>query len=276
MPDLLVANPDGSLLHTHPVRPRATVVIGRAGHCNIVIPSGRVSRHHAVVFEFAGDWYAIDLDSTAGLSIESGPVRLHRFSTTSPWVRLGPVVLWMDGLDAARPAPPSRLPATSQSPSSAVVRIMADLGTPPTSRSEPRPLLVAFRRRADGAMRLLDLSHADRILIGSDSRADIVIASEHVKPLQALVFRMGSKWATVGLAEPADDREVATSYGRVTPGWTWRIGPVDATVVVPESVATAPSAPDDEIANDGVDDPNLGSIFASIPGNSAGEDGPTA
>ncbi len=50
MTDLLVARPDGSLLHTKRVAARAAILIGRHPASGIVISNDLISRRHALVF----------------------------------------------------------------------------------------------------------------------------------------------------------------------------------------------------------------------------------
>ncbi len=271
MPDLLVAKPDGSLLHTRPVGPRATIVLGRSPNCGVVIPSERASRHHAVIFEFAGDWYAVDLDSTAGIQIEAGPVRLHRFSEAAPWVRLGPVVVWIDGLDADARTDASR-PTPIRLKSEPAVRTREDFVTPPPPPppTDGSSLLVAFRRRSDDAMRLLDLAGADRVLIGGDPRADIVVPDDDAVPMRSLFFRVGQKWAGVDLTETTSAGD-EPGHRRLSPGRRLELGPVQATVLDAEPVIQhAEDASEDE-GFDPFEVPDLGSIFATKPGASDGE-----
>lgn len=271
MPDLLVAKPDGSLLHTRPVRPRTTIVVGRSPNCSVVIPSERASRHHAVIFEFAGGWYAVDLDSTAGLEVEAGPVRLHRFTEESPWVRLGPVVVWIDGIDATSDSE-SSVPTPIRLKSEPAVRTREDFVAPPPPPppSDGSSLLVAFRRLADGAMRLLDLAAADRVVIGGDPRADIVIPEDEATPMRSLLFRVGQKWAGVDLTETTASGE-EPGHRRLAPGRRLELGPVEATVLAAEPVVRHAENAAEEEGFDPFEVPDLGSIFATKPGDSDGE-----
>lgn len=273
MPDLLVAKPDGSLLHTRPVTPRTTVVVGRSPQCGIVVPSERASRHHAVIFEFAGSWYAVDLDSTAGLQIEAGPVRLHQFTPESAWVRMGPVVLWIDGLQPSRAVSPPTLPTPISLKREPVVRIREDFVTPPPPppASDAPSLLVAFRRRHDDALRLVDLVGADRAIVGGDPRADIVIP-EDAAPMRSLFFRVGSKWAAVDLADSTSPGE-EPGHRRLSPGGRLALGPVEATIVAADRVIRHAEDESEDTGFDPFDVPDLGSIFTSKPGESGG-DGP--
>ena len=94
--DLMIARPDGELLLTKPLNRGTAIVVGRHPRNGIVLADDRVSRRHALIFDHGEDWFALDLDSTAGVTGPEGPARLHRFDPKDPWVRLGPAVLWLE------------------------------------------------------------------------------------------------------------------------------------------------------------------------------------
>jgi hypothetical protein len=271
MPDLLVAKSDGSLLHSRPVGPRATLVIGRSPNCHVVVPSERASRHHAVVFEFDGEWYAVDLDSTAGLQSEDGPRRLHHFTNERPWVRMGPVVLWIDG---ERPrsgsGSPRSLPIKKRR--EPVVRIRTDFVDPPAPppATDAPSMLVAFRRRSDDVLRLLDLAEADRLVIGGSRGCDVMVPGDPT-PMRSLFFRVGNKWVAVDLTRtaPAED---TPGHRRLTPGTRWDLGPVEAVAMSPEPAICRGEREEEPSGLEGLDVPDLGSIFATRPAPGGGSD----
>lgn len=270
MPDLLVAKSDGSLLHTRPVAPRATLVIGRAPNCHVVVPSERASRHHAVVFEFAGEWYAVDLDSTAGLAADDGPRRLHHFTADAPWVRMGPVVLWIEG-ERDRRVPAVRPPMPIERRPEPAVRTRADFvdPSPPPPATDAPSLLVAFRRRGDGAMRLLDLAGADRVMIGGARQCDLILADDD-HPMRSLFFRVGSKWVAVDLCRTRPGGETP-GHRRLNPGAAWDLGAVEAVVLAPEAAIPRGERDPEPSGLEGLDVPDLGSIFATPPDADRGE-----
>ena len=264
MPDLLVAKSDGSLLHSRPVGARATLVIGRSPNCHVVVPSERASRHHAVVFEFDGEWYAVDLDSTAGLQSEDGPRRLHHFTNERPWVRMGPVVLWIDG-ERTRSRSGSRHPLPIKKRREPVVRTRADFVDPPAPppATDAPSLLVAFRRRGDEALRLLDLAEADRLVIGGSPGCDVMVPGDPT-PMRSLFFRVGNKWVAVDLTRSAPAEE-EPGHRRLTPGTRWDLGPVEAVALAPEPVFSRGEREEEPSGLEGLDVPDLGSIFATRP-----------
>lgn len=275
MPDLLVAKSDGSLLLNRPLAPRAALVIGRAPNCQVVVPHDRASRHHGVVFEFAGEWYAVDLDSTAGLAVETGPCRLHRFTAETAWVRMGPVVVWVDGLDQPTPVSPDPgLPVETRRPP--VVRTRADFVSPmPTPPATDSPsMLVAFRRRSDGAIRLLDLQGADRVVIGGDPQADVVLPDDADTPMRTLLFRVGDRWAEVDLTRREHDADRA-GHRRLVPGGRIDLGAVEAAILASEPVIPRGDEGGVDAVGDGWDVPDFGSIFAAKPGENDDEEPPT-
>jgi hypothetical protein len=270
MPDLLVAKSDGSLLHSRPVGPRSTLVIGRAPNCQVVVPSERASRHHAVVFEFNGDWFAVDLDSTAGLEIEQGPLRIHRFTAESPWARMGPVVLWIDRSRDRGVSPPRR-PLPIKRREEPVVRNRADLVDPgaPPPPSDGASLLVAFRRKQDGAIRLLDLAEADRLIIGGDPACDILIPGDQT-PMRALFCRVGSKWVAVDLGRTEAGGN-QFGHQRLAEGTCWDLGTVEAIPLTPEFAIPRGEETSEPSGLEDLDVPDLGSIFATRPEETGGD-----
>ncbi len=271
MPDLLVAKSDGSLLHTRPVGARATLVIGRSPSCQVVVPSERASRHHAVVFEFSGEWYAVDLDSTAGLQTDEGPRRLHHFTAQSPWVRMGPVVLWIDGQQDRR-RPKAARPIPIERRREPVVRTRGDFVDPPPSppATDAPSLLVGFRRRSDGEVRTLDLAGADRLMIGGSPDCDVILPGDE-RRMRALFFRLGSRWGVVDLHD-APTADETPGHRRLGPGVRWNLGSVEAFVVTPESAFFHGETDSEPSGLEGLDVPDLGSIFATRPDDSGGEE----
>ncbi len=271
MPDLLVAKADGSLLHSRPVGPRATLVIGRSPNCHLVVPSERASRHHAVVFEFSGEWYAVDLDSTAGLEAEDGPRRMHHFTAEAPWVRMGPVVLWIDGEHDRRRSPSGRaIPIERRR--EPVVRTRVDFVDPPAAPAavESPSLLVGFQRRSDGELRTLDLSGVDRLMIGGSSDCDVILP-DRTRPMRAMFFPLGSKWVAVDLDENREPQEKA-GHRRLGPGVRWDLGSVEAFVLTPEPAIFRGQEEAEPSGLEGLDVPDLGSIFATRPDENGGRD----
>jgi hypothetical protein len=271
MTDLLVAKSDGSLLHTRPVGPRSSLVIGRSPTCHVVVPNERASRHHAVVFEFTGEWYAVDLDSTAGLQIEAGPCRLHHFTEQNPWVRMGPVVLWIDGdNDRRRATTRSSMPIEQRR--EPAVRTRCDFvdPPPPPPATDAPSVLVGFQRRSDGDIRTLDLAGADRLMIGGSPDCDVILPGDP-EPMRALVFRLGNNWAVVDL-NGANMAEEAAGHRRLTPGVRWNLGSVEAFVLTPESACSQGKTDAEPSGLEGLDVPDLGSIFATRPDKNGGGD----
>ncbi len=214
-----------------------------------------------MVFEFAGEWYAVDLDSTAGLVAEAGPRRLHHFTAEAPWVRMGPVVLWIDGPRESR-ARSSRGPMPIERRTEPVVRTRTDFvdPAPPPPATDAASLLVAFRRRSDDAIRLLDLAAADRIIIGGDPACDLIVPGDEAA-MRAILFRVGSKWAVADLTRRTRD-DAVPGHRRLSPGGRWDLGAVEATVLTAEPAIPRENTEAETSGLEGLDVPDLGSIFA--------------
>lgn len=262
MPDLLVAQPDGSLLHSKRVGERSTILIGRHPESGIVIPDDRISRRHAVIFEHEGGWYAVDLDSKAGLDTPLGRVTIHRFDPADAWVGLGPVVVWVEGI--TRPVP-NTPPTPIRRSRDSVLRTRNDfvdraLHGPATDSS---PLLLACRSRDPRrpGFRLLDLEGADRVLIGRDPSCDIVVDDETVPELAWLIHREGDKWAVIDLREIRPEETPPKRRRRLGTGITIDVGPVLITVTAAESAIPRREEAAGDGFEEGFDVPDLGSIF---------------
>ena len=262
MTDLLVAQPDGSLLHTRRVGSRSTIVIGRHPRSSVVISNDRISRRHALVFEHESIWYAVDLDSKAGLEAPSGRTRIHRFDPEDAWVSLGPVVIWLDGITAPGSTSPP-IPIQRRKPP--LVRTRDDyvdraLRTPP---SESNPLVLVCRStdpdRRD--VRVLDLAGSDRVLIGSDPTVDLVIEDDSVPGHAWLLYREDGRWTVADLREDPVDGEPRTRRSRLQPGRTFSAGSVMITASTVESAIPRCHETGTDPIEEVFDVPNLGSIF---------------
>lgn len=262
MPDLLVAQPDGSLLHSKRVGHRATVVIGRHPESGIVIPDDRISRRHAVVFEHEGGWYAVDLDSKAGLDTPIGRATIHRFDPSDAWVSLGPVVIWAEGI--SKPVP-SRPPMPIRRSTEPILRTRDDFvdralhGT----ATDSKPLLLACRSRDSRRQefRVLDLGGADRVLIGRDPSCDIVVADDAVPDLAWLIIRENRRWAVIDLREIRREAVPPKRRRRLASGTTIDVGPVLITATSVEPAVPRRDETSEDGFGDQLDVPDLGSIF---------------
>ncbi|MEE2971525.1 MAG: FHA domain-containing protein [Planctomycetota bacterium] len=231
--DLMVARPDGSLLLARPLRRGEALVVGRHPRNSVVLSDDRISRRHALIFDHGEDWFAVDLDSTAGLTGPEGPVRRHHFDPHDPWVRMGPAVLWVER--SGRPAPEvgttihpaENRPAAADFESDASAEIPADLllAHVDPSATEPR-------------VRILDLSGVERVLIGADPTCDLVIGGEDVAKLDCILYREGRHWAVADLTTDRDPGDPAAPKNpcrtRVSGGFQRRIGSSILSAVRPD------------------------------------------
>lgn len=264
MPDLLVARADGSLLHSKPLPARATVTIGRHPESGVVIPDDRVSRRHALVFEHEGNWHAVDLDSTAGIEGPGGPTTIVQFDPAEAWINLGPVVIWVDGINPKIPSHPPRPIERHQAP---ILRTREDYvdRAVPGPPSDAGPFLIALHRSDEhrGGLRLLDLAGADRVLIGREPACDVVVEDESVAEMDCLIYREGSKWALVDLRPEASRTRKIPRRKRLGPGVSHQIGPLTLAAVASEPAIPRLSADGQALFDEALDVPDLGSIFAN-------------
>src|SRR5258706_2721528 len=69
----LIEISDGRRVRTTPLAD-TPVTIGRDPACDVVVPSGRVSRHHARIELLGGVHHVVDLDSANGTSLRGRPL----------------------------------------------------------------------------------------------------------------------------------------------------------------------------------------------------------
>ena len=239
MPSLLIAKPDGQLIQEHTLDPRATVVIGRGIDCDVVVRSDRVSRHHVVIFEHDGKWYAVDLDSTAGMSFDEEPVEVHEFTLDRLWIRVGPVVVWLEDWVPRPQGPRPTMPSALEGVGSGMPRAGRDHeGVPFLQRADsPRPLFIHFRDTTSGDRRLFDFAEADRVTFGRNPACDLVVDTLETLDLHSLLYREGPLWKLLEL-QPIDRANEPDRRRRIRmlDGMPIRIGGLRGTVLIPEAV----------------------------------------
>lgn len=266
MPELLVSKTSGDLLLSQPLQPRTLLTLGRSDRSTIVIPDDRTSRHHAVLFDHRGTWHLADLGSKAGLENESGKVTFHRFETEDSWVRMGPVILWLTDPPEPESDPDPRSVELEIEPP---FRIAADFlrdDPAPVPASEGLPLLLAGRTASSPTVRLLDLEHAPRILVGRSGHADLVIDDPAVSPLHAVIYREEDRWA---IADAGSDTGLRANGRRwlrkiLEPGTRLEFGETTLIPVAPERLFTS-EIPGTEAPDTGFDPFDFGSAFVDDP-----------
>ena len=266
MTDLLVAQPDGSLLHSKRVGSRSTVLVGRHPKSGIVISNDRISRRHALLFEHESNWYAVDLDSKAGLEAPTGATKVHRFDPEEAWVSLGPVVIWVDGLTSRDS---SSKPIPIRRPRKPVLRTRADFVDRElrTAPSESNSLVLACRSTDPDQpdVRLLDLAGSDRVLIGRNHTCDLVIEDDAVPDLGWILYREDGRWTVADLRDAPADGDPRPRRARLQPGHTITAGSVLMTATTVESAIPRSEESSDGDHPDMFDVPDLGSIFDGQP-----------
>ena len=239
MPSLLIAKPDGELIQEHPLAPRDTVVIGRNADCDLVVRSDRISRHHVLIFEHHGRWLAVDLDSTAGLEFENTRVEVHEFTVDRPWIRMGPVIIWLEDWvpDETRTMPPRPPIPEGVGAGMPIPGRDADGNSFLRSAPNPRPLFIYFRDTGSGDSRLFDFADVDRVTFGRGSDCDLVVNGPGILDLHSILYREGDLWKLLDLQlmdreqEPNRRRRI-----RMLDGMPVSLGDLRGTVLVPEGV----------------------------------------
>jgi len=252
---LLVAKADGTLLAKVDLSHRRVVSIGRSPRCDLVLASPTVSRRHAVLLRHSDGWRLVDAGSRQGLETESGPIRVVEMDASN-WVRVGHALLWLDPSGAA-PTVPFLTDPDEQ-------RLLLE----PERSPEP---LVTLIDGADRPLRRLPLLDREGLLIGSSPGCDLVIADVGVAPVQAALYREGSRWVALdaGVGEPTllvDGRR--TRRHRLHGGSVLRVGLHRLIVSGPLCVAGERTEDESEASagpdcSDGMTEP--GPISAFLP-----------
>ncbi len=200
MADLLISTPDGTLLHQCRIDPARTYWIGRSPKCDIVLNAPSISRRHLVLCCHLGVWRALDAGSQDGLHTGNGDCRVAQLSVES-WVRIGGAVLWL-----RQPEPEIGQLIRAVAPKSRPIQLFSDelcglssspdsLSTEPIEEPPARPMLIITN--ASGGVELVaDLSAtAGRLVIGSASTCDIVVADDSVALIHAVLVRGSRSWS---------------------------------------------------------------------------------
>jgi pSer/pThr/pTyr-binding forkhead associated (FHA) protein len=201
--ELIISQPDGTVLAQRKLDPTRGYWIGRESNCDIVIDNAAVSRRHAFVFHTNGRWLACDAGSTGGLETESGPVRSAQLSADA-WVNVGSVFVWLAGAPGSAPAWIDARPdvMADQRPSRIVKLAIEEI-----TDSEPTPvrdLFVVSDR--EGTVHLCaDLSGlsagraggAPRLTIGRANTMDLQLCHPSVDPLHCVVAIGSEKWSLI-------------------------------------------------------------------------------
>ncbi|MFO0828375.1 MAG: FHA domain-containing protein [Phycisphaerales bacterium] len=201
---LLICSHDGTLRRRVVLDARKAYAIGRSPRCEITLPSGSISRRHALAFCHAGVWRLLDTGSRHGIDYHGAFVRRCELA-------LGELV----GVGHARigledPRKPARRTAGNGHTSSgggrsadiwnartAAMAAIDDRESPVrgTDIAATEFLLV---RSARGDSRLFDLSAVDHATIGYDPLCRIQLECvPGLAPLHAVLFREPRAWTVV-------------------------------------------------------------------------------
>ena len=201
--ELLISQPDGTVLAQRKLDPTRGYWIGRESNCDIVIDNAKVSRRHAFIFHANGRWMACDAGSLGGLETEAGPVRSAQLSADA-WVNVGSVYVWLSG---GHPQVPDWIDArpemSADGSTNRVVKLAIEaLGDPEPTAT--RDLLVVSDR--EGTVHLCaDLSGlsaarssgAPRLTIGRANTMDLQLCHPSVDPLHAVIAIGSEKWSLI-------------------------------------------------------------------------------
>ena len=207
MAELLLSQPDGSVLAQRKLDPTRGYWIGRESNCDIVVEDPGVSRRHAFVFQSNGRWLICDAGSVGGLTTEGGDVRSAPLSADA-WVGVGSLYVWLSG---APGTPPEWIDARADitETSSGVPKItrITKLSVEDLGDAEPaavRDLLVVSDR--EGSVHLVaDLtglsaaraSGAPRLTIGRANTMDLQLCHPSVDPLHCVLAVGSEKWSII-------------------------------------------------------------------------------
>jgi pSer/pThr/pTyr-binding forkhead associated (FHA) protein len=201
--ELLISQPDGTVLAQRKLDPIRGYWIGRESNCDVVIDSPSVSRRHAFVFHANGRWLACDSGSSGGLDTEAGPVRCSPLSADA-WVGVGDVYVWLAG---APGVPPEWIDARADVAADDRIGRIVKLSIEELGDSEPNPVrdvLVVSDR--EGTVHLCaDLTGlsavraggAPRLTIGRANTMDLQLCHPSVDPLHCVLAVGSEKWSII-------------------------------------------------------------------------------
>ena len=263
-PELLISSADGKTIAQASLEPVSAVTIGRSNKSSIYVDHSSISRHHVLVFDHDGEWYASDLGSTFGLGNKHGATRFHHFSTPHDWVRMGPAFIWVMGMERSHEVNrPSLLPNTPE----CRVQFGREFDRPdvPTEKNHGNSsnLQLIFQENLGSIIRVIDLSNVDRLTIGRSRNCDVVIDDPEVSRLHCILYQQGKKFFVADAGSSKGLRANGNRWlrKRLETGTLLQFGAINAVVAHPESPYQSDASTLDEIS-DGNDDLDLGSIFA--------------
>ncbi|MCH2161243.1 MAG: FHA domain-containing protein, partial [Phycisphaerales bacterium] len=176
MPDLIVSNATGDTIAEIPLGKQGLATLGRSEGNDLVIDKDSVSRRHAIVFEYEDRWFAADLGSRKGLSNEMGSTRFHEFKTSESWVQMGPAYLWLHGIKPATPPErPELAPNAIPGPIHLPGEFKKSRQYQPAAADTALSCYLVFQKSGGPPLRMLDLAHVDRMIIGRGRTCDLVL-----------------------------------------------------------------------------------------------------
>lgn len=101
MPELVISSVSGAVLLRVDLAGRTKLAIGRSPKNDIRLTGKGVSRHHALLVEEAGCWFAIDLSAANGIFVGDTRARIVKIGDQSS-IRIGEAHLWFYGVPDRR------------------------------------------------------------------------------------------------------------------------------------------------------------------------------
>ncbi len=207
--ELLISNPDGSVLAQRKLNPIRGYWIGRESSCDVVIDNPAVSRRHAFVFQSNGRWLACDAGTMAGLETEGGSVRCAPLSSDS-WVGVGPAYLWLSGGSPTNPDWIDARPTTGEAGSPVrLARLMIE----ELEETEPAPVTeVLTVSDSSGNIHLCaDLGGiaatrgggSPRITVGRANTMDLQLCHPSVDALHCVLSVGSERWSMIDAGSTA-------------------------------------------------------------------------
>ncbi len=201
MAELLISAADGSLLLQRHIEPARAYWIGRSPKCDVIVDAASVSRRHAILYCHQGVWRVVDAGSQSGLLTAAGECRNAQLSGET-WVKMGAAVLWIKN-----PEPVDGALHRAPIAKSGAARLSIDaLDAHPDFTDEAtlaasaqtqtvRPTLI-ITSALGGVELVVDLSQtAARLVIGSATTCDIVLADPTVELIHAVLVRGSNTWS---------------------------------------------------------------------------------
>ncbi|MCH2144513.1 MAG: FHA domain-containing protein [Phycisphaerales bacterium] len=217
---------DGTPLLDFDLVPGRGYTIGRSDDAKVRLDAGSISRLHALLFQYEGQWRLSDLGSNKGLLI-NGSVERECILDNETGVGIGPTTLWFFD-EAGNKRTPHHADAFEEN-------------------AQPLSIL-RIQHRETGARKAFALVGSKVFSIGTSDSCNIGMQGPGITPLHAVVFQSSNTWHVTMLDEGSvlDRDSNPTRSTRIRSGTPTIAGPLEMQLlntIVPRTTEPRSDAP---------------------------------